>query len=301
MCNKSVFLAALLVLFFASFSFSQTDSAKTYTIKGEKVVVGKYYHLTFGIKQPEKGKLVAVNSSTILMLIDNGLEEIDIDDILTITSLQADNILYSANVNRKYRPLYSFAAGYNQRDRSGSSYYYSDYSTPTTIKFHGFDISADALIRTSDNFGFRFDMGYAHSFGKLVTTGSYYNSYDTSYSTNETDYSNVGLLSIKTGLLFGSMSDEDPFNFYVYGGIGFGLLFKGEEVYYYHRTKNNKTTTNASTSNSSGDIIFGAHVQVRLSYKVSGKYAVFAEPFVNYWNLNVNRMFGINGGITFLK
>ena len=65
---KSILFAAILILFAGSLSFSQTDSLKTLTVKGQKVVIGKYYEIIYPLKPSEKGKLIAVNKTTILYI-----------------------------------------------------------------------------------------------------------------------------------------------------------------------------------------------------------------------------------------
>ena len=295
---KSVLFVIVLLLFAASLSYSQNDSIKTFTVKGQKVVIGKYYELIFPIKQLEKGKLIAVNKSTILMLVDNSIEEFDIEDIERIQILEADNIIYTSDTKKKYKPVYSLSAGYTQRDNNSNYGYGNSTGYSSSLKYNGFNISGDALIRTSEYFGCRIDLNYTHTVGKTVTDGYYY-SYDSTTYGSEYVYSALNIFTLKTGILFGSMLNEDNFNFYIYLGFGLGLSFRGEEQSKSSYTKNNVTTTYVYPSNSRSDFIFGAHAQIRVSYKLAPKYRIFIEPSAQYWSLSVNRLFGVNGGITF--
>ncbi|MEI7485584.1 MAG: hypothetical protein WCK13_12815 [Ignavibacteriota bacterium] len=302
---KLIFFATVLIFFAVSLSYSQTDTLKTLTVKGQKVVIGKYYEIIYPIRPPEKGKLIAVNKTTILMLIDNSIEEFDVEDIERIQGVEADNIIYTSGTKKNYKPVYSISAGYTQRDNSSnySSYYgnyYSGSSYGSTLKFNGFNVTGDALIKSSEYFGFRFDLSYLHTAGKTVTDNSYYSGYDSSTYGSETVYAAWNIFTLKTGILFGSMAKEDPFNFYVYLGFGFGMAFSGGEEYNSYRIKNNITTAYNYPSSSRNDFIFGAHAQIRTSYRISPRYNVFIEPYVQYWTMNVNRLMGINGGVTFL-
>ncbi len=290
-----IFIFALMLLI-SSLSFAQTDSAKTYKVKGTNLVIGKYYIILFPIKPAEKGKLLAVNKSTILMLIDNGLEEFEIDDIEKMQSIEADNILYTSHTAKVYKPVYSLSAGYTQRDNGRNSSYYNSSGSP--LKFNGFNVSGDALIKTSDNFGFRFDLSYAHTFGRRLSNGSN-QGYDSSTYSYETAYGSMNLFAIRTGLLFGAMSPEEAFNFYICLGLGFGWSIRGEQISYSYITKNNVTTTNSYKTSNEENLLFGVHAHLRLSYKISSKYNLFIEPSVQYWTTDINRLLSINGGITF--
>jgi len=301
MKTKSLFLILAAMFFISSVSVSQTDSLKALTVKNHKVVLGQYYEIIFRDVPSVKGKLIAVNKSSLLMLIKNEVEEYELDDITFVQDVEADNIIYTSSDSRKVKPVYSLSAGYVQNN-SGYSYYYDMYSSGSSsyLKFNGFNISGDALIKTSDNFGFRFDLSYLHTFGKSYSGYSYYSSYDTSSYGSSTDYAGLNLLSVRTGILFGSMSRNDPFNFYIYLGLGFGWTFNSNNIYYNTRTKNGVTTTSQYESSNKDDFLFGAHTQIRLSYKVSQKYMLFVEPSIQYWSTNIERIYGINSGITFL-
>jgi hypothetical protein len=299
MRTKTLFVILAAILFISSVSFSQTDSIKSLKVKNHNVVLGQYYEIFFPDLPPEKGKLIAVNKSSILMLIKNEVEEFELDDIAYVQDVEADNIIYTSSDSRKVKPVYSLSAGYLQNNSSYYDYSYN-YINYNNLKFNGFNISGDALLKISDNFGFRFDLTYLHTFGKSNPGYSYYSSYDTATYGNSTDYAGLNLLAVKTGILFGSMSRSEPFNFYVYIGLGFGWTFHGNNIYYNTYTKNGVTTTTQYQSSNKDDLLLGAHAQIRLSYKVSKKYMLFVEPSIQYWSTNVNRIYAINSGITFI-
>ena len=298
MKTKTLFVILTAMLFISSVSNSQTDSLKALTVKNHKVVLGQYYEIIFPDLPPEKGKLIAVNKSSILMLIKNEVEEFELDNIAYVQDVEADNIIYTSSDSRKVKPVYSLSAGYVQN--SSDYYYYSyNFSSNDNLKFNGFNISGDALLKISDNFGFRFDISYLHTFGKSYSGYSYYSNYDSTTYGSSTDYAGLNLLSIRTGILFGSMSRNEPFNFYVYLGLGFGWTFYGNTISYDMRTKNGVTTTTQYQSSNKDNLLLGAHTQIRLSYKLSKKYMIFVEPSVQYWSTNINRIYAINSGITF--
>lgn len=301
------FLLPVIVLFImlSSVSYAQTDSSKFFVLMKHKVEIGKYYDVGFQNLTSTKGKLLAVNKESILMLVDNRVEEFDIEDLKFVQDYEADSVIYtSLNGSKNYKALYSLSAGYTQKknDDNNSSYYYDYYSSygSNDGKFNGFNVMGDALLKTTDNFGFRFDFNYTHILSNKYSDVGYYYSYDSTSYKSETEYSSLNILTVKSGILFGAMASEEKFNFYIYIGLGFGYMFKGADISYNHITKRNVTTTTAYSSGSRSDFIYGAHGIIRLSYKISKKYAVFAEPSVQIWSNRIDRLIGINGGITFL-
>jgi hypothetical protein len=291
------------VILFSSLTFAQTDTVKIFTVKRTKVEIGNYYEVLFHDLPSIKGKLLGVNKTTILVLADNRIEEIEIEDIKGIENIKADAIVYTTGNSKKFKPIYSISAGYSQRSID-DHYSYSYSSGSNSIKFAGFNILGDALMKTSDNFGFKIDLNYIHTFGKKITgDGSgYYNSYDSTYYhyNNDVDYTDLNAFTIKPGICFGSMSREDPFNFYINVGLGFGWLVKSNNIYYNSTTKNGVTTTTQSSYKNDDGFLFGVHAQIRFNYKIAKDYSLFAEPTFQYWSTSVNSLFSINGGVTFL-
>jgi len=114
---KTKILLALLgvSLLLSPLTYAQTDSLKIYTIKSSMVEIGKYYEVSFPEIPSVKGKLLAVNKSTILVLTDNRIDEIEIGDIIGIRNIQADNIVFSTTNHVKFKHVNSISGGYNQR------------------------------------------------------------------------------------------------------------------------------------------------------------------------------------------
>jgi hypothetical protein len=294
----SVILFSALLLF-STQSDAQIDSSKVLKIKDRYVETGKYYEVFYKDEIHVKGKLIAVNKYTFLMLINNQLEEININDISNVEEIDASNIVYTIPKPQSEKPIYSLSAGYLLNAQDANNYYY--YSSGTKPKLSAFDLQGDALIKTSDNFGFRIDINYFHIFSKKSDAGySYYNSYDSSTSRTEIEYKDVNAFTAKTGICFGSMNNNLPFNFYMFIGVGFGWLFKGDDISNYYVTKNNITKVTQSTTGSSTGFMVGIHGQIRLSYKINKKYGLFIEPTYQYWGNKIDQLYGINGGITFL-
>jgi len=232
------------------------------------------------------------------MLIDNKIEEIDIADIEKLKEVDADNIIYTAPKTNSYKTIYSVSAGYIQRKSDNNDYSY--YSTGSKSKFGGFNIMGDALIRTSDNFGFRLDVSYSHIFGKTVSDGStYYSGYDSAFYRGETVYSDMNIIAIKTGIVFGSMKSDEQFNFYMYLGLGFGWLIKDDDMTNNYITRNNVTTLTSYPYTTNTGMMLSVHGQMRFSYNISKKYSVFIEPTFQYWGNKIDQLYGINGGLTF--
>jgi hypothetical protein len=233
------------------------------------------------------------------MFINNQLEEFNNSDVLKLNEIEADNIVYTLPKPRSDKPVYSLSIGYLQKaqDRDNSSY----YSSALIPKMGSFDIQGDALIKTSEYFGFRIDVNYIHIFGKTgVESSSFYYSYDSTTSSNQVDYKDINTFTAKTGICFGSMRNDLPFNFYLFIGPGFGWMFKDNDINYYYRTKNNVTTVTQSTTGATTGFMIGIHGQIRLSYKINKKYGLFIEPTYQYWGNKIDQLYGINGGITFL-
>ncbi len=293
----SILFVCLFLL--STFASAQNDSARVIKIKSQTVELGKLYEVIFPTSPVVKGKLIAVNKYSFLMMINNALEEINISDITRLKEIEGENIVYTAKTPHSSAPVYSLSVGYLQKvqENSSSYYYYSD----TKPKMGSFDIQGDALIKTSDNFGFRIDINYIHIFGKTVSGGDYpyYYSYDTATYRTETEYKAVNAFTAKTGICFGSMNSAIPFNFYMFIGLGFGWIVKENDVYYSYKTKNNNTTVTTSPTGSTTGFMVGVHGQIRLSYKVKKDYSLFIEPTFQYWGNKTDQLYGINGGITF--
>lgn len=293
---SAILFTALFLL--SSSAGAQTDSSKVLKIKNQNVETGKYYEVIYKDELPVKGKLIAVNKFTFLMLINNQLEEINTSDVSKLNEIDADNIVYTIPKHRSDKPIYSLSAGYMLKAVDANDAYY--YSSGTKPKMSSFDLQGDALIKTSENFGFRIDINYIHIFGKTGANGyTFYYSYDSSTIRSETDYKDINAFTAKTGICFGSMNNDLPFNFYMFVGVGFGWLFKGDDIYYNYRTKNNITTVSQSTTGSTTGFMLGIHGQIRLSYKIDKLYGLFLEPTFQYWGNKTDQLYGINGGITF--
>jgi len=228
------------------------------------------------------------------------MQEFLIEDIISIKEIDADNIVYttSSSPSAGYKPQFSLSAGYSQRYLEINDYNYN-YSEEYD-GFSGFNIQGDMLVKTSDYFGFRVDLNYIHTFSNGIYNGeSFYNSYDSSTYTYDYEYVDLNLITLKTGILFGSMGRDTPFNFYLYLGLGLGYKFSSGDIQYEHITKRNVTTTREYVFNSGSEFALGAHGSIRLIYKISPKYSLFAEPSFQYWAAKVERIINVNGGITF--
>jgi hypothetical protein len=282
-----------ILIFLSSVTYSQTDSVRTYTIKGVKLEIGKYYEIKINEYKISKGKLLAVNRTSFLFLIDNDVEEIDSDNIIDIHSILPENIIYTTEKRNKIIPVYSLSGGFSQKNVGADN--------GTSQKLKGFNVLGDGILKTSDNFGFRFDLNYVHIFGNTFPNSySYYSSYDNSYNSSAYEYKDMNIVTTKTGICFGSMDKSLDLNFYIYLGFGFGWVFKESDISYYYKTINNVTTVTQYSYNGGSNFLIGAHTQIRASYKVTKKYAIFVEPSFQYWSSDVYGLFNINGGISFI-
>lgn len=300
MKTKIASLLFICLFLISAFASAQIDSLKAIKIKSQNVEIGKHYEVIYPFSPSLKGKLIAVNKLSFIMMINNELEEINASDISRLKEIDADNIVYTARKLRTHDPIYSLSAGYMQRklDKTDS---YNYYYTGIKPKMGSFDIQGDVLIKTSDNFGFRIDVNYIHIYGKKEpNTNISYNSYDTSSTRTEIEYKPVNIFTAKTGVAFGSMRKDLSFNIYMFLGLGFGWLIKDNDVSYTYKTKNNVTTLTTYPENTSTGFMVGIHGQIRLSYNIKKSFALFIEPTYQYWGNKTDQLYGINGGITFL-
>lgn len=300
MKTKIASLLFICLFLISAFASAQIDSLKAIKIKSQNVEIGKHYEVIYPSSPSLKGKLIAVNKLSFIMMINNELEEINTSDISRLKEIDADNIVYTARKLRTHDPIYSLSAGYLQKalDNTDS---YSYYYTGIKPKMGSFDVQGDVLLKTSDNFGFRIDINYIHIFGKTETSGNtYFYNYDSSTTRTEIEYKPVNAFTAKTGVAFGSMRSDLAFNIYLFIGLGFGWIIKDNDVSYYYKTKNNITTLTTSPTGSTTGFMVGVHGQVRLSYKVKKDYSLFIEPTFQYWGNKTDQLYGINGGITLL-
>lgn len=288
----------MLSVLICSVSYSQIDTAKAIKIKNTKLVIGEYYKITTSNLLITTGKLIAVNKTTILVLDVDKIKEFEIDEIYDIYNLFSRDESYPAIINIKPKTFYSVSAGYSQKTYTfENSYQFPAVKNSFTIK--GFNVLIDAFTRTANDFGFKIDLSYSHLFGDKYSGSRYFNNYDSSYNKIDIDYSSLNIFALKTGFCFGSMKSDIPFNFYIYIGLGIGWLEKEFDIQYKYITRNNITSLNQFSVNNKSDVIFGAHAQIRVSYKVAKQYRLFLEPSLQYWTSEMYKMFGLNGGITF--
>jgi hypothetical protein len=285
-----------------SAAFSQSDSTKAYFVNGQKVFLGKFYKLELSGKAPEYGKLVAVNKNSILIHYDNILTEYETEDIESMKETEGIIQNYSNYTKRppgvKYKPMYSLSAGYSQKyseDNNSNYYYYSD----DYISFDGFNLQGDMMFQTSDYFGFRVDLNYIHTFGARSEGEPYTNTYDSTTYYSVMEYSDLNLITLKSGILFGSISRENIVSFYLYLGLGLGYTFGNDDIDYEYKTKNNITTVYPYHYKSYNEFTVGAHTSIRLSFKLSKNYSLFLEPSFQYWSNNIETIINLNSGVIF--
>ena len=273
-------------------SYSQTDSLITITINKHKVIPGKMYEISFSDKASERGKLLGVNKEMILMLIDNATEEFSLEDITGIKELTDSNIAY-----KTFRPqklsgsIYSISAGYTRRDgKTDNGYYY--YTSNYNIS--GFNFMGDVILKTSNYFGFRFDFNFIHTFATKISGHSYYSPYDTATMKTEINLAGASLLAIKPALSFGLISDDNPFNIFANVGLAIGLIFKSEDITNTYKTKGSITSLYQTYYKSNNGLAIGTFGSVRISYKISKKHSLFAEPSYQIWGNNIEHLININ-------
>jgi len=297
MKTKSILSLIVLSVLFCSVSYSQIDTAKSVKIRNTRLIIGDYYKITTTNLLITKGKLIAVNKSTILVMDVDRIKEFEIDEIYDIYNLNSKEESFPEVNNMYPATFYSVSAGYAQK-----TYTIENSNQLPAVKnsfiIKGFNVLIDAFKKTSDDFGLKIDLSYSHLFGDKYSGTGYTINYDSSYNKIDIDYSSLNIFALKSGFCFGSMKTDIPFNFYIYVGLGIGWLEKDFDIQYKYVTRNNITSLYQFSVNNKSDVIFGAHAQIRVSYKPAKQYRIFVEPSLQYWTLEMYKMFGVNGGFT---
>ncbi len=234
---------------------------------------------------------MGVNENIVLIFKDNSIVEYYISDLLSMKEIDPGYIInLTNNTGRRNKSIWSISAGYTNNKRD--DYYYGYYENDENKGNKGFNIQGDMVVKLSDYFGFRADINYLHTFG--TTKESYYSDPYYNY-TYKTEYGDNSILSLKSGILVGSIGDYNTFNFYAFfgGGMLYTFPFEVKEStnnqYYYYNNGNNR----------GDEIEIGFIGGIRFSYKINKKYSIFVEPSFHWWSGSTDRTININGGITF--
>lgn len=296
---KTLFALLLFMFLTATVSYSQNDTVITSAFNNKKVKIGNMYRIEYLNDRSVTCELLAINKHTILVLVDNEIEEFDIKGIKGIKDINDNTYIINDPKPPKISgKLYSLSAGYTQRyGETDNKYYYSR----TKYKINGFNLMGDILLKNSDYFAFRFDFNFTQIFSSYLRPGySNFSIYDTSINNTEIDLTGASIFAIKPALSFGFISDDYPFNIYANVGLGIGLVLKSDDIIYTYKTKGFKTTLTQTTVKKNSVIAIGTYGSVRISYKFSKKYSLFAEPSYQIWGNSIEQLISVNAGVTFL-
>lgn len=260
------FLIAFCALTYAGLS-AQQDTSKRYIIFSDTVYIGKYYSIQLADKSEDIGKLVGVNKSSFLMLMDGEIREIDFSEVIRISE-------YTTTDYSKPELEKGVKARHNTYLGAGITIPYKTKNTRDEFTA-GFDLMAGFQVVFNRNFGMRGDFDLVHHPRNDRTE-------KTPYSKSITTGGSVNALTFRFNFLFGNFIKEAA-NYYFSIGAGAGFNKRGEINTHYEDYYSGNTTTYDYKSSGEALFLILGFVGGSVNFDISPKIRAFIEPQINFW------------------
>lgn len=260
------FLIAFCALTYAGLS-AQQDTSKRYIIFSDTVYIGKYYSIQLADKSEDIGKLVGVNKSSFLMLMDGEIREIDFSEVIRISE-------YTTTDYSKPELEKGVKARHNTYLGAGITIPYKTKNTRDEFTA-GFDLMAGFQVVFNRNFGMRGDFDLVHHPRNDRTE-------KTPYSKSITTGGSMNALTFRFNFLFGNFIKEAA-NYYFSIGAGAGFNKRGEINTHYEDYYSGNTTTYDYKSSGEALFLILGFVGGSVNFDISPKIRAFIEPQINFW------------------
>ncbi len=274
------------IIAFCAFAYSelsaQQDTSKRYILFSDTVYIGKFYSIQLTDKTEDMGKLVGVNKSSFLMLMDGEIREIELSEIIRINEYTTTDYSKPELEKGVKARHYTFLG-------AGITIPYKTKNTSHEFTV-GFDLMAGFQVVFSRNFGMRGDFDLVHQARKDHTE-----KYD--YYKSVTTGGSVNALTFRFNFLFGNFIKEET-NYYFSIGAGAGFNKRGELNT--HVENYNIGGTTIYDNKTSGETLFLvlAFIGASVNFDISPKIRAFVEPQLNFWaGDDVPNFFSIKAGI----
>ncbi len=147
------FLIAFCAFTYAGLS-AQHDTSKRYIIFSDTVYIGKFYSIQLSDMSEDMGKLVGLNKSSFLMLMDGEIREIDFSEVIRISEYTTTDYSKPELEKGVKARHYTFLG-------AGITLPYKTKNTHHEFNA-GFDLMAGFQVVFNRNFGMRGDFDFVH-------------------------------------------------------------------------------------------------------------------------------------------
>lgn len=256
---------------FCAFTYTglsaQQDTSKRYIIFSDTVYIGKFYSIQLSDKSEDMGKLVGVNKSSFLMLMDGEIIEIDFSEVIRISEYTTtDYSKPELEKGVKARHYTFLGAGITLPYKTKNIHH----------KFSaGFDLMAGFQVVFNRNFGMRGDFDFVHHPRKDDTEKA-------PYYTSITTGGSVNALTFRFNFLFGNFIREEA-NYFFSIGVGAGFNKRGEINSHFVNYYNGDTTTYDNKSSGETLFLILGFIGGSVNFDISPKIRAFIEPQINFW------------------
>ncbi len=256
---------------FCAFTYTglsaQQDTSKRYIIFSDTVYIGKFYSIQLSDKSEDIGKLVGVNKSSFLMLMDGEITEIDFSEVIRISEYTTtDYSKPELEKGVKARHHTFLGAGITLPYKTENSHH--EFNA-------GFNLMAGFQVVFNRNFGMRGDFDFVHHPRKDDTEKA-------PYYTSITTGGSVNALTFRFNFLFGNFIKEEA-NYFFSIGAGAGFNKRGEINSHFINYYNGDTTTYDNKSSGEALFLILGFIGASVNFDISPKIRAFIEPQINFW------------------
>ncbi len=264
-------ISAVFIILFTSLLFqsgnAQNDTSSIRIIKNDTITLGKYYSIIDNEGGEVIGKIISVDTSSILITFGDETEVIEFSSIASIRKSISKNWSKSEHLDKGVRKQ-STVFGVGISFPMDEGYNYSDKYAK------GFDVMAGYTYILGKYTGFRSEIDFHHM-----------NRFD-HIAENDTDKGgHINCISARTSFILGELYPSD-IGYHFLGGIGIGIWFRSERNIEYSYLYNGIQVTYSYTDRSETGILLSGTFGFNLSFKASPKVGIFIEPQLNYFILN---------------
>jgi len=258
---------------------AQNDTSLFRIINKDTITLGKYYNIIDKEGGETIGKIVSVDTSSILISFGDETEVIEISSIASIRKSISKNWSKSEHFDKGVRKQ-STVFGIGISIPMDEEHHYSDKFTK------GFDILAGYTFVLGKYTGFRSEIDFHHM-----------NRFDYVTENDIEKGGDLNSIAARMSFMLGDIYPRDV-GFHFLGGIGLGIFFRSERnIEYSYIYNGTQVTERYSYSAETGILLLGSF-GLNLNLKVTPKVGIFIEPQLNYViTSDVPNYYAIKAGI----
>ena len=260
-------ISAVFIILFTSLLFqsgnAQNDTSLIRIIKNDTITLGKYYSIIDKEGGEVIGKIISVDTSSILITFGDETEVIEFSSIASIRKSISKNWSKSEHLDKGVRKQ-STVFGVGISLPMDEEYNFSK-------KFaKGFDVMAGYTFILGKYTGFRSEIDFHHM-----------NRFEYNAENDIEKGGHLNCISARTSFILGDLYPSN-IGFHFLGGIGIGIWLRSERNVDYSYLYNRTLVTDHSSYRSESGILLSGTFGFNLSFKASPKVGIFIEPQLNY-------------------